>query len=111
MLRAKYQLRLFVAAAQDPHVGAPVRLDGIPVGSVISVELAPNSADSSRRIEIVLRIEKQFQNLIREDSSATLMTESLLGGKVVNIQPGFAGPPVSAGGENSSGPGEGSNFH
>jgi ABC-type transporter Mla subunit MlaD len=99
VLRAKYQLRLFVPAAQDLHVGAPVRLDGMPVGTVISVELAPNSADSSRRIEVVLRIEKQFQNLIREDSSAALMTEGLLGGKVVNIQRGFAGPPVSAGGE------------
>jgi ABC-type transporter Mla subunit MlaD len=98
-LRAKYQLRLFVPAAQDLHVGAAVRLDGMPVGTVISVELAPNSADSSRRIEVVLRIEKRFENLIREDSSAALMTESLLGGKAVNIQRGFAGAPVSAGGE------------
>jgi len=99
VLRAKYQLRLFVAAAQDLHVGAPVRLEGMPVGTVISVELAPNSADSSRRIEVVLRIEKRFQNLIRGDSSAALMTESFLGGKVVNIQRGFAGPPVGPGGE------------
>ena len=99
MLRAKYQLRLFVPAVQDLHVGAPVRLDGMPVGTVISVELAPNSADSSRRIEVILRIEKRFENLIREDSSAALMTESFLGGKVVNIQRGFAGPPVNAGGE------------
>jgi|SRR5882672_2246200 hypothetical protein len=101
VLRAKYQLRLFVPAAQDLHVGAPVRLDGMPVGTVISVELAPNSADSSRRIEVVLRIEKRFENLIHEDSSARLMTdlntEGLL--EVVNIQRGFAGPPVGPGGE------------
>ena len=99
VFRAKYQLRLFVPAAQDLYVGAPVRLDGMPVGTVISLELAPNSADSSRRIEVVLRIEKRFQNLIREDSSAALMTGGLFGGKVVNLQRGFAGPPVSAGGE------------
>jgi ABC-type transporter Mla subunit MlaD len=99
VLRAKYQLRLFVPSAQDLHVGAPVRLDGMLVGTVISVELAPNSADSSRRIEVVLRIEKRFENLIHEDSSASLMTESFLGGKVVNIQRGFASAPVSAEGE------------
>jgi hypothetical protein len=53
------------------------------------VELAPNAADSNRRIEVVLRIDKRFQNLIREDSSTTLTTESLLGGRVVNIRRGF----------------------
>ncbi len=99
VFRAKYELRLFVPAAHDLHVGDPVRLDGMPVGVVISVELAPNSADSSRRIEVILRIEKRFQNLIREDSSAALMTAGLLGGKVVNIERGFAGPPINAGGE------------
>ena len=99
VFRAKYQLRLLVSGARDLHVGAPIRLDGMPVGTVSSIELAPNSADSSRRIEVVLRIEKRFQNLIHKDSSAALMTESLLGGKVVNIQRGFDGPPINAGGE------------
>ena len=96
---AKYQLRLFVPAAQDLRAGAPVRLDGMPVGTVSSAELVPNSADSSRRIEVVLRIEKRFQNLIREDSSAALMPESPLGGMVVNIKRGFAGLPINTGGE------------
>ena|GEM_PF-2071129 len=99
VLRAKYQLRLFVPAAQDLQVGAAVKLDGLPVGTVSAVELAPNAADSNLRIEVVLRIDKRFQNLIREDSSAALMTESLLGGKVVNIRRGFAGLPINAGGE------------
>ena len=99
VLRPKYQLRLLVPAAQDLYVGASVRLDGMPVGRVISVELAPNSVDSSRRIEVVLRIEKRFQSLIREDSTAALMTASLLGGKVVDLHRGFVGLPVSEGGE------------
>lgn len=99
VFRAKYELRLFIPAAQDLHVGAVVRLDGVPVGTVSSIQLAPNSADRTRRIEVVLRIETRFQNLIREDSTAALMTGSLLGGKVVNIQRGFAGSPINAGGE------------
>jgi len=99
VFRAKYQLRLYVPAAQDLHVGAPVKLDGMQVGTVSSIGLATNSADSNRRIEVLLRIEKRFQNMIREDASAALLTEGLLGGRIVNIQRGFAGPPINAEGE------------
>jgi ABC-type transporter Mla subunit MlaD len=99
VFRAKYQIRLFVPEAKELHGGAPVRLDGMPIGAVSTVELSSNSTDSDRRVEVVLRIEKRFQNMIRQDSSATVATESLLGEKVVNIRRGLAGPPVSAGGE------------
>ena len=71
---------------------------GMP-GDPRQVELAPNSTDSNRRIEVALRIEKRFQNMLRQDSSAALMTEGLLGGRLVNIQRGFAGPPINAGEE------------
>ena len=99
LFRAKYQIRLFVPEAKGLHVGAPVRLDGMQVGTVSTVELAPNSTDSNRRIEVALRIEKRFQNMIRQDSSAAVMIESLLGGRLVNIQRGFTGPPINAGEE------------
>jgi ABC-type transporter Mla subunit MlaD len=99
VFRAKYQIRLFVPEAKGLHVGAPVRLDGMPVGTVSTVELAPNSTDSKRRIEVALRIEKRFQNMLRQDSSAALLTEGLMGERVVNIQRGFTGSPINAGEE------------
>ncbi len=99
VFRPKYQVQMFVPEAAGVRVGATVRLDGMPIGSVSRVELAPNSADSTRRIEIMLRIEKRFQNMIREDSNASLVTDGLLGERYVNIQRGFAGPPINAGGE------------
>jgi ABC-type transporter Mla subunit MlaD len=99
VFRAKYQIRLFVPEAKGLYVGAPVRLDGMQVGTVSTVELAPNFTDSNRRIEVALRIEKRFQNMLRQDSSAALMTESFLGGRLVNIQRGFTGPPINAGEE------------
>jgi len=99
VLRPKYQIQMFVPESAGVQVGAPVRLDGMPVGSVSVVSLAGNSADTTRRIEVVLRIEKRFEDLIRNDSAATLVTEGFLGGRYVNIHRGFAGSPIPPGGE------------
>lgn len=99
VLRPKYQIQMFVPEAEGIRVGASVRLDGMPVGRVGKVDPAGNSADSSRRIDVELRIEKRFQNMIRDDSKAVLLTDGLLGDRYVNIVRGFAGPPITPGGE------------
>ena len=99
VLRPKYQIQMFVPESAGVRVGAPVRLDGMPVGSVSVVSLAGNSADSNRRIEVVLRIEKRFEDLIRNDSAASIVTEGLLGGRYVNIHRGFSGSPIPPRGE------------
>ncbi|SRR5216684_710259 len=99
VFRPKYQIQIFVPEAEGVRVGAPVRLDGMPIGSVSRVELASNSTDSARRIEIVLRVEKRFQNMIHEDSNASLLREGLLGERYVDIHRGFVGLPMNAGGE------------
>ena len=99
VFRSKYQIEMFVPEAQGIELGAPIRLDGMPVGSVSKVQLATNSADPNRRIELGLRIEKRFQDMIRTDSSASLGTEGLLGNRYVNIRRGFTGPFINSGGE------------
>ena len=76
-------------------VGAPVRVDGVDVGNVEKIAIAvpkpgePVSKD--RNIEVDLRIQKSFQNYIRTDSSAGLITEGLLGNRYVDIDRGFVG--------------------
>jgi hypothetical protein len=99
VLRPKYQIQMFVPESAGLQVGAPVRLDGMPIGSVSVVNLAGNSADSNRRTEVVLRIEKRFEYLIRDDSAASLVAEGLLGGRYINIHQGFTGSPIPPGGE------------
>jgi len=99
MFRPKYQVEMFVPDSVGIQVGAPVRVDGVSVGRVSAVSLAANPADSNRRIEVVLRIEKRFEDLIRNDSTASLFTEGLLGVRYVNIQRGFGSSPVPPGGE------------
>jgi ABC-type transporter Mla subunit MlaD len=97
--RPKYQIQMFVPEAEGVRVGTLVRLDGMPIGNASRVKLVANSADSARRIEIVLRIEKRFQNMIHEDSYASLVRGGLLGERYVSIQRGFSGPPINAEGE------------
>ena len=99
VFRPKYQIQLFIPESAGVQVGVSVRMDGMPVGSVSAVRLAETSADSNRRIEVVLRIEKRFKDLIRDDSSASLIKDGLLGGRIVSIQRGFSGLPIQSGGE------------
>jgi ABC-type transporter Mla subunit MlaD len=99
VLRPKYQLQMFIPESAGVQPGVPVTLDGLPVGKVSAVRPAGDSADSNRRIEVVLRIEKRFHDLIRDDSAASLVTLGLLGGQSVRIHRGFTGLPIPPGGE------------
>jgi phospholipid/cholesterol/gamma-HCH transport system substrate-binding protein len=100
----KYQLSVYVAEASGLTVHAPVRLDGIQVGSVSAIKLAGESASPQRRIELVLQVEKRDRDAIRSDSNATLATEGLLGTRYVSISRGFKGTVIKPGGEIPSKP-------
>jgi phospholipid/cholesterol/gamma-HCH transport system substrate-binding protein len=95
----KYHLRTYVAEADGLLPGAPVRVDGIDVGTVESKNLAGKSATPQRRVELILRIEKPDQEMIRSDSTASLTSDGILGKRYVNIQRGFKGSPLNDGGE------------
>lgn len=99
VLRPKYQIQMFVPESAAVSAGAPVTLDGMPVGKVSAVRPSGNSADSNRRMELVLQIEKRYEDFIRQDSAATLVPEGLLGARFVNIHRGLSGSPIPAGGE------------
>ncbi len=104
LLIPKYQLSLYVPDASGLTVHAPVRLDGIQVGSVSAIKLAGESASPQRRIELVLQVERRDQDAIRSDSNASLTTEGLLGNRYVSISRGFKGTVIQPGGEIPSKP-------
>jgi phospholipid/cholesterol/gamma-HCH transport system substrate-binding protein len=83
--------------------GAPVRVDGVEVGNVESIRLVPRTPghvpEKNKHIEVVLRIDRRFQNDILTDSTASLVTEGLLGNRYVNITRGFTGVPLKEGQE------------
>jgi phospholipid/cholesterol/gamma-HCH transport system substrate-binding protein len=91
----KYRLRAFLPEVGGLTIGAPVRVDGVDVGNVEKISIAvpkpgqPLSKD--RNIEIDMRIQKSFEEYIRTDSAATLITEGLLGNRYVDIDRGYVG--------------------
>jgi phospholipid/cholesterol/gamma-HCH transport system substrate-binding protein len=78
----------YVLKARFTNIGqlklrAPVKLAGVRIGSVESVELDPAKLDAQVRISI----DKHYAD-IPDDSAAAIFTSGLLGDQYVGIQPG-----------------------
>jgi len=102
-LGPKYRLTTYLPEVSDLAIGAPVRVDGVEVGNVESIRLVPRTPghipEKNKNIEVVLRIDRRFQADILTDSTASLVTEGLLGNRVVNVTRGFTGVPLKEGQE------------
>jgi phospholipid/cholesterol/gamma-HCH transport system substrate-binding protein len=99
-LAPKYQLRTYLPEVEGLTIGAPVRLDGLEIGNVDAIEMNPEARGNRvRNIRITMRIIRKYQDEIRADSSASLITEGLLGNRYVSIKRGFTGKRIEAGGE------------
>jgi phospholipid/cholesterol/gamma-HCH transport system substrate-binding protein len=94
ILGPKYQLITYLPEVEGLQVGAPVRLDGVEIGSVQSIGLTPQPQDHMHNITLVLRIEKKFQGDVRTDSTASLITEGLLGNRYVTVKRGLHGTVI-----------------
>lgn len=97
-LGPKYRLKSYLPEVSGLANGAPVRVDGVEVGNVESIRLLPRTQgkapDKNKNIEVVMRIDRKYQNDILTDSMASLVTEGLLGNRYVNITRGFTGTPI-----------------
>jgi len=97
-LAPKYRIKTYLPDASQLARGAPVRLDGVEVGNVESISLVPRTSgktmDRKKNIEIVMRIDRNYQKDILTDSVASPRTEGLLGNRYVTISRGFTGTPI-----------------
>ena len=64
-------------------VGAPVKMAGVPIGTVQSVVADPVKLDA----KVTMAIDKRY-NQIPDDSAAAIFTSGLIGTQYVAIQPG-----------------------
>jgi len=101
ILRAKYQLHTYLPEVEGLTLGAPVRLDGVEVGNVDGIRIAPpgGKPDRSRNVEVVMRVDQRFKDNITTESRASLVTEGFLGNRYVRITRGYAGASIPTQGE------------
>jgi phospholipid/cholesterol/gamma-HCH transport system substrate-binding protein len=90
-LGPKYRLITYLPAVDGMKAGAPVELDGIEIGNVESLVLTPHPEDKAHNIALALRIDKKYQQDIRTDSTASLVTQGLLGDRYVAVTRGLTG--------------------
>jgi phospholipid/cholesterol/gamma-HCH transport system substrate-binding protein len=97
-LGPKYRLKTYLPEVSGLAHGAPVRVDGVEVGNVESIRLLPRTQgktpEKNKNIEVVMRVDRRYQGDILTDSTASLVTEGLLGNRYVNITRGFTGTPI-----------------
>jgi phospholipid/cholesterol/gamma-HCH transport system substrate-binding protein len=98
VLGPKLRLITYLPEVEGLESGAPVRLDGVSIGNVQSLGLTSHPQDSAHNITLVLRIDKKYQDEIRTDSTASLITEGLLGNRYVTISRGLTGTVIPANG-------------
>ena len=71
------------------------------IGNVEKIRLVPRQAgkppDRMHNIEVGIRIDSKYQGDVLTDSTATLVTEGLLGNRYVNVQRGYTGVPLKEG--------------
>ena len=97
-LGPKYRLVTYLPEVDELQAGAPVTLDGIAVGNVESIRLTPHPTDHQHNITLVLRIDKNYKEQIRTDSTASLVTQGLFGNRYVSITRGLTGTVLEANG-------------
>jgi phospholipid/cholesterol/gamma-HCH transport system substrate-binding protein len=102
-LGTKYRLVTHLPEVEGLAIGAPVTLDGLEVGNVETIGVTPvrpgQSPDPNRAIEVVMRINRNFQQYIRTDSSASQLTQGFLGNRVITVRRGYAGQVLQDGQE------------
>jgi phospholipid/cholesterol/gamma-HCH transport system substrate-binding protein len=86
----------FVALMHNPvgiSTDTRVHISGIEAGAVKRIALMPDN-----RFKIVLSIYKEYKNLVRADSKASISKLALIGDSVIEISPGSPEQPLLADG-------------
>ena len=87
----RYELKTSFADVQGLKTGAIVRIAGVEVGKVTSVELAGSGVD------VGISIKKENRSRVTSDSRASIGSMSLLGEPLIDVSPASTGTPLKDG--------------
>ncbi len=94
----KITLYLYLDDATGLAQGSPVRVDGISVGKVDTVDLS-GSNDPHRVVRVSMRVDRDRLDSITADSTAQTTSDTLVGDKFVDITSGVSADHLPPGGE------------
>ncbi|MBV9768693.1 MAG: MCE family protein [Bryobacterales bacterium] len=98
IFEANTTIYAYMADAAALTTGAPVNLDGIPIGKVKSITLS-GSKDPMRLVRLDMQIPEHELKDIPIDSLASISAANVLGTKYINIKSGKSATTVGAGQE------------
>jgi phospholipid/cholesterol/gamma-HCH transport system substrate-binding protein len=85
LFSSTFTVQAYFNDIQGLKSGATVRLSGIDVGTVESVEI---TGDTTGRVRVGMKIREEVRRFIRTDTQASIETEGLVGNKVVMLTVG-----------------------
>jgi hypothetical protein len=94
-----YMVVALVPDAPGLGVGSPVWVGGREVGAVQALGFMPAGTDTLDRIWVNLKLPRDVQAQVRQDSRVRLTSTALIGERVVDIEPGSASAPALAAGD------------
>ena len=99
-LEKKLTARSFFVNAEGIKVGAPVNLEGVPVGEVHAIHLSTDPARKQTPVEVDMKLSPRFHDRLHVDTTASLITTGIVGDTVVELNSELAqGPEFQTGGE------------
>ena len=100
-LEDRYTLNVYLSRVNGLQTGAPVRLNGVRVGSVTGIAFTQNTEDA--QIKVTLEVLTSVRDRIRRDSQAFIGTLGLLGDKFVSVTTGTMEYPALKDGDDLQG--------
>lgn len=95
---SRITLKTYFDNAEGLRQGQAVDLQGVAIGNVKSVRVSSDPKHADMPIEVVMRINREFQPYVRNDAQATILTQGVLGESFVDISNvGAQGRPVQDG--------------
>jgi phospholipid/cholesterol/gamma-HCH transport system substrate-binding protein len=97
LFAGKVDVRTFLPDATGLEAGAPVRLNGIQVGAVRNIAVS-GRLDRQHAVRIGMRLEKDYLDKIPADSITSIGSDTLIGDRFVDIDPGKSAVRLRGGG-------------
>jgi phospholipid/cholesterol/gamma-HCH transport system substrate-binding protein len=95
----KIKLISYFDNAGGLRVGAPVRLNGVDIGNVMSMRVVSDRKRQLTPVEVVMKISTKYHENLRKDSMTMLSTAGVLGETYIDINSSQASGPEAVEGD------------